>query len=462
MQSTKFDVKQLREAVRQKVDALPQRELIAEHDARFWTEEVVDRYQDLALWHATRAGGFGGSQIGALVRNDLGVRADFGSAHDIVEGALLRRLPDEPNGHMRRGVWMEPHHREMFYARWGARRDEAAFKLLSSSTGVASWMRYSPDELCWMPGAVLGRPQAAVRILADFKAPSAAHAVNFEYQCQLAMGNIICREKGLQVDGLMLSQFDWANWDMRDEWIDSSEELEKRITAAGNRYWNEFVMRGVVPPYVLKPRLDPSGEIVQQVLAPLTQLSRLKALATYVGKKIEELEAQVKPKLAELRFGSAKLAVGGISYSASQEIDMEQVREKLPLEVLTGLPLQKSSTKRWDEDKLVARIRAIAPGTDLKDCLKPNNLEAEAVRTALLEHGADPDAIVTEKLISRVDKGVAEQTVMWAQTHVDNLVGGAAQTVAALVNVHDADADGDNEDDREGHRSLRHVPGSRS
>ena len=63
MQSTKFDVKQLREAVRQKVDALPQRELIAEHDARFWTEEVVDRYQDLALWHATRAGGFGGSQI---------------------------------------------------------------------------------------------------------------------------------------------------------------------------------------------------------------------------------------------------------------------------------------------------------------------------------------------------------------------------------------------------------------
>lgn len=458
MQIRKADVQELREAVRQKVDALPQRDLIAEHDARFWIEEVVEKYGELALWHASRAGGFGGSQIGTLVRNHLGLRADHSSAHDIVEGALLRRIPDEPNGHMRRGVWMEPHHREMFYDRWGARRDEEGFKLLSSSTGARSWMRYSPDELCWMPGAVLEQPAAAVRILADFKAPSTAHKVNFEYQCQLAMGNVICRQVGLQVHGLMLSQFDWANWDMKDEWVESSEELENHLTAAGDHYWNEFVLRGLVPPYVQRPRLDPSGDIVNEVAAPLTQLSRLKALASFVDKKVEELEAQVKPKLAELRFGMAKLTVGGISYSATQDIDMEQVREKLPQAVLEDLPLQRSSTKRWDEKMLVARIKAIAPQADLKDCLKVNNLEADAVRAALIEHGADPDAIVTEKLISRVDKGVAEQTVMWAQTHVEQLIGGAAHAVAALVNV---SAVGEDDEDREGHSTLRHVPGSR-
>ena len=462
MHTGKQDVTELRRQVRVKVDALPQRDLIEEHDARFWSEEVVERYGQLALWHATRAGGFGGSQIGALVRNSLGLRADHSSAHDIVEGALLRRLPDEPNGHMQRGVWMEPHHREMFYVKWGARRDEAGFKLLSESTGVRSWMRYSPDELCFMSGAVLGMPgDRLVRILGDFKAPTEARGVNFEYQCQLAMGNSICRHVGLKVDALMLSQIDWANWELRDEWVDSSEELEGHIVAAGDYYWNEFVMKGQVPPYVRKPLLDPAADAVQSLAGPLTQLARMKSLGGFVEKKIAELEEQIKPKLAELRFGDAKLAMGGMSYSASQVIDMDKARDLLPLQVLQELPLNKKSTKRYDEDKLVKALRQAAPGTDLKAFLKPDNLDAEAVREALAAAGADPDAVVTEKITGRVDKGIAEQTVAWAQAHISQLVGDAQRAASAINDLPDSTG-GDDEDDREGQSSLRHVPGSRS
>jgi hypothetical protein len=454
------DIQRLRRVVRAKVDALPQRAVINEHDARFWVEEVVDKYGELALWHAARAAGFGGSQIGALVRNHLGLRADHSSAHDIVEGALLRRIPDEPNEHMARGVWAEPHHRELFYAKWTARRDEEGFKRLSESTGVRPWMRYSPDELCFMPGAVLGVARPWVRVLADFKAPTEAGAVNFEYQCQLGMGSAICKHVGVVIDALMLSQLDWAHFPMRDEWVAMDEELERHIILAGDHYWNEFVMKGMVPPYVLKPRLDPSGDIVQQVMQSLTDLSKLKALATYVGKRVEELEEQVKPKLAELRFGGAKLQVGGISYFAIQEIDMSQVRESLPEEVLAAVPLKKESSKRCDEDLLVAALKQAVPGINLRPFLKLGNLDGEALHAVLREHGHDPDAMVKEKLTSRVDKTVAEQTHVWAEGQVEHLLLRGVTRAADLNSVNGL-AD-DEEDDREGQSSLRHVPLSRS
>lgn len=463
MQIANEDVQALRKQVRAMVDRLPQRDVIANHDARFWCEEVVDRYGALATWHAARAGGFGGSQIGALVRNHLGQRADHSSAHDIVEGALLRRVPDEPNGHMQRGIWMEPHHREMFYARWGALRDEEGFKKLSSSTGPRTWMRYSPDELCFMSGVVLGLPpERKLRVLGDFKAPTTAHKVNFEYQCQLGMGNQICRHIGLPVDALILSQFDWANWGLLDQWVDVDEELEKQIVLAGDHYWNGYVMRGQVPPHVLKPRLDPSAPAIQELAAPLTQLARLKALKSHVEARVEKLEAQIKPKLAEVRFGEAKLVLGGMSYSAQQQIDLDKVVEVLPVEALAKVPLSAGSSKRWDEDKLVARLRDLGVRTaDLKDCLKPGNLDAEGLREALGNSGLDADALVTEKLVGRVDKDVAARTVAWAESHVTQLIGGAAQTASAVETSLAADDAEGEENDREGLSSLRQVPGSR-
>lgn len=461
MQTAKIDVQALRQAIRAKVDALPQRDLIAAHDARFWSEEVVAQYGELAHWHVARAGGFGGSQIGALVRNHLGQRADHSSAHDIVEGALLRRLPDDPNGAMQRGVWMEPHHREFFYKRWSAVRDESGFNKLAASTGVRSWMRYSPDELCFMSAAVLGGPaNERVRILGDFKAPTEAHGVNFEYLCQLNMGHAICTHQGIKVDGLMLSQFDWKNWALRDEWVDADEELQKHIVTAGDHYWNEYVMKGQVPAYVLKPRLDPSGQIVQEVAAPLGQLSKLKALATFVKDKIDELEEQVKPKLQGLRFGGAKLVIGGLSYSAQQQVDVEKARELLPHDVLASLPLKAQAEKRYDEKALTERLKQLDPQVNLKAFLKPSNLDSDALREALEAHGHDPDQVVTEKLVARVDKTVAEQTTVWAQAHVHQLIGAATQ--AAAVEHLTADGGEDDENDREGHSSLRHVPASRS
>ena len=163
---------QITDKVWQIINGLPQREAIVEGDARHWVAEVVERYDDLSIWHAIRAGGFGGSQIGALVRNHCGQRADHQqSAHDIVEGALLRRLPDEPNGQMRRGVAMEPQHRQWFYEKHGAVRDTKGFETLSKNTGPRPWMRYSPDDLVFT--SPQGDPLRASNFRRDVFTPAA-------------------------------------------------------------------------------------------------------------------------------------------------------------------------------------------------------------------------------------------------------------------------------------------------
>jgi len=133
------------------VNRLPQREAIRESDASTWVDEVVGAHGEAALWHAVRLGGFGGSEIGVLIRNRHGERADHGaSAHDIVEAKLMRRAPLEETSHLRRGHENEEIHARRFWQKWNATRDESVYEALKNAKGSHPWMRYSPDA-CGAP-----------------------------------------------------------------------------------------------------------------------------------------------------------------------------------------------------------------------------------------------------------------------------------------------------------------------
>jgi len=184
------------------VDRLPQREAIRTADATAWVDDVVAKHGEAALWHATRLGGFGGSEIGVLIRNRHGERADHGaSAHDIVEAKLMRRAPLEETSHLRRGHENEDLHAQRFWAKWGAVRDVAAYEALKNAKGSHPWMRYSPDDVVRMPLRVDvgddGRPvfvrtkQASLLWLIDYKAPSQVDAsarIAMQYAAQLHQG----------------------------------------------------------------------------------------------------------------------------------------------------------------------------------------------------------------------------------------------------------------------------------
>ncbi|MEJ8837579.1 hypothetical protein [Ramlibacter sp. AN1133] len=447
LMQTVADSADITKQVWQIIDKLPQREAILEGDARFWVQEVVAAYGDLAIWHAIRAGGFGGSQIGALVRNHNGQRADHeASAHNIVEGALLRRLPDEPNGHMRRGTAMEERHRPWFYEKHNAQRDAQGFTILSKNTGPCPWMRYSPDDLVFMPTQA-GRE----RWLIDFKAPSVvdqSEAVSFQYVCQLHMGRLVCEHNGVGIDGLLLSQFDWANWQLKDDVVGYLPELDSMITAAGDYYW-DFVLRGQVPPYVHKERLD-VDVVPETVREAAGRLARLKAIASALEKKIEAVEQAVKPALEKLKFGGARLPLNGISFSAVPKPDEDKIRAQVPEAVLAAVPLI-GGRKRYDDEKMVKKLRELE--VDMTQFVKPASMDNDVLYGALCAHGFDADALMGEQVRGTVDKKLTAEAIEWVEREFADLIQAPAQTSA----IEEA---GGAQNDRDGHETQRQVPRS--
>ena len=445
------------------VDALPQREAINDGDARHWVDTVVGTYGELAKWHATRAGGFGGSQIGALVRNHHGQRADhMASARNIVEGALLRRVPDEPTGQMQRGIDMEPSHRKWFLRKYGAHRDEKGLAVLSSSTGMRQWMRYSPDELAFMPNPLDANDDSMQRWLGDYKAPTAvdkSDMVAFQYVAQLHMGRLVCEHNGLRVDGMILSQFDWGNWSLKDDVIPYIPELDQLILQAGDHYW-DYVLRGQVPPYIRKELLQEGKELSDELADKAFRLSRVKAMANFLDKAAESMQKEIIQRLSEVRFGGSALSIpGSLKVSAVSVFDADKVREAVPEEVLAAVPV-KENRSRYDMDKLLERVRAtLQPGEKLKQFLAPGNLDSEALYKAIVDAGLDADALMGEQLRVALDPSVVVDAERFIRTQFPDLLPYGKDS--SEVQEIDGSAGGESalaQENREGQHESRHVP----
>lgn len=429
------------------INALPQREAIVEGDARHWVDHVVGEYAELATWHAIRAGGFGGSQIGALVRNHHGQRADHSSARDIVAGALLRKVPDEPNGQMRRGVDMEPYHRDCFLKKFSAHRDEEGFKALSKGVGPRPWMRYSPDELCFMPA----EDGKLVRVLGDYKAPTQVDPraeVSFQYGCQLHMGRMVAEHNGVGVDRMVLSQFDWANWQTKEDFVEYVPGLDELIVKAGDYFW-DYVLRGELPPYVFKKRVEQVPQVVQDLAEPAMRLARLKATVKALEKHVEVLERDVKPVLQTFRLGDTKLQIGGLTVTAVPKLDAEKAKAMLPEEVLAAIPLRANSTKQYDEDAMKRALKAL--NVDTKQFMKVGSLDANGLYEACVAHGVDADDMAAEQLRMAIDPKLQQQVDAQVEREFDHLIHAPV--------VDEVDHEGET-NDREGHETPRSVPRS--
>lgn len=456
MQSDKAVIEAITSKVWAIVNALPHRAAIVESDARFWVEEVVARYGDLATWHAVRAGGFGGSQIGALVKNYLGERADYEqSATDIVSSALLKKLPDQPNSHMRRGIAMESNHRKWFYGKYGCARNAEAFTALANGTGPRPWMRYSPDDLVTMKLVFVdSRLRGDGLVLVDFKAPNSvgqSKGVAFQYGCQLHLGAMIARHNNVPVAGMILSQFDWANWTLRDDSVDRDEETEQVILQAGDHFWS-FVERGEVPPYVRKQRVDQAieAQIREEVGPSVEKLARLKSMISALQAEEEKFEEVVNPVIRKVRFGGARLRLDGLGYTGTPKFDVDAIAAVAPEGLLKDIPLSKKSTKRYDEKAMLAKLKELNVQT--KQFVLPGNLDSDALYDALVEHGVDADALMVDQPRATLDPTYKNEGVAWLRREHPDLL---AQT-DVVSEVHEAPQ----QDDREGQETPRYAPRS--
>ena len=395
------------------VDALPQRGAIAQSDANAWVDEVVILHGEAAIWHAIRLNGFGGSEIGVLVRNHAGVRADHqASAHDIVAGKLMRKAPTESSGPMTRGHENEEPHSRRFYNKYSAVRDLDAFEGLKAAQGSRPWMRYSPDDVVQMPVRLESNAAGGFypssrtngqnhRWLIDYKAPSqidVSDEVAFQYACQLSQGAILCAEAGIELDGMMLSQFDWANWALKDDVVMWDQSLGQMVLDAGSFYWDDYVLKGLVPHYIRKQEavgLDAYKESYQVAAEMHASLS---ALADASKKRADEIRPLMLAPIKDRRVANEKITFGiegspVLKMAAKQMLDREAV-EKL------FTPEQRSACAAkgklvYDEEKMADHLRGL--GVDIKQFRKPD-LDPVKVYAMALELGFDADQLVKEQI----------------------------------------------------------------
>ena len=412
----------LRQRVWGIVDALPHRAAIREADARQWVDAVVGAHGEAAVWHAIRLNGFGGSEIGVLLRNYLGERADHGmSARDIVEAKLMRRAPLENTAHLRRGHENEEPHARRFWAKWGAQRDQQAYDLLKNTKGSHPWMRYSPDDVVRMPYRVVERDGrlALARAasdkpalwLIDYKAPSQVDPgdkIAFQYAAQLHQGAILCAEAGLRLDGMMLSQFDWAGWSLKDDVVPWDPAMGQGLLEAGDHYW-EYVLRAELPPYVLSPRWEEDPAYLERMRDVARQYAALAALSDAAKEQADALRAMLMQPLADKRLDGARIEFVDeqnghklLTVSASKLLDKE-----LAAQLLTPEQLDACGKKEFEYDAEAMARFLQNQGVDVS-AFKRRKLDADKVFALAARLGMDAQRLVKEQPMLRVAPHIKE------------------------------------------------------
>lgn len=406
-------------------DGLPQRGAIDTREAGEWIDYMAAIRPKEAMWHMRRASGIGGSEIGGLVRNHWNIRADFEfSAHDWALGKLLKKLPDEGNEATYRGTVMEPLIRKMFYEQCSAERLPHDFDRLKEAVGTLAWMRYSPDELCRFrhpfPMVVDGRRHELYgRYLGDFKAPhevSATDDISFQYAAQLNQGAVLCEEQGIEIDGLLLVQFDYQNCKLHLNALPVDPELCQAIREAGNHYWGE-VMQGRVPRYVVKEQRTITDELRSEAL-PLVQ--RLALLSGVAKRATEEAEA-VRGRLNSLldldntMLGAERLKFPDLmTCSTTQVIDEKRLREHLPADVIAECQFSGKAQAKNELDPDAVAAALAAAQIDINTVIR-RKLDPAKVHQALEERNVDPSLVISEKPVWRSATGVADRVGTWLE-----------------------------------------------
>ncbi|WP_042882887.1 hypothetical protein [Cupriavidus necator] len=422
-------LQQLRRQLVAQLDRLPQRDAIDLADANQWIDYVIATMPHEAPWHMTRAGGIGGSEIGGLVRNYLGHRADFMfSAHDWAMEKLLKKVPTPTTPAMLRGKEYEDNHRGRFYQQFGTNRDAVAYGKLAKAQGTRPWMRYSPDDLVVLPRQTMETAAGEVlvqgRYLTDYKSPTSvdeSEAVSFQYTAQLHQGAILCAEQGIRINGAILSQFDWANWRLRNDFVPIRPELCDLIRETGDHYW-ACVLRGEIPPYIRAQRME-IEDAQREAWAPhAARIARQLALSKALGDAAEAERKRLVTglELSTRRFGGERLVFAGdLSVTASASINLEKARELLGEAVLSTCTKKASGKPKYDTEKMVAFLTEQRVGLD--QFIVPS-YDSSKIYQALAEHGHDADAVETETIKFAADKNLKAQAEAWVESNFAPLI----------------------------------------
>jgi len=373
------------------IDLLPQRPVIKDHHAERWLSRTVtmsiERVElehgegnatvgDVhkhALWHVRRASAIGGSEMGTIVKHFRGDRGNFTSAKNLAMEKLLIMAPQRSTPEMARGNRAEPWLQRMYHEQHGVRSDEAMLDLMKGYR----WSRL--PQLVGTPDDIVIMPDGRRRRLIDYKCPSAdvnaeyeKNGVSFDYVCQVHHYGILAQSAGARFDDMEVAVFDPRYFVIHQYKVERDPALIQEIMKAGQVFWDEFVMNGLIPDDLAPDALEiQEGEMydlgVQAVI--------LKVMGDEIEIRRKELLERVSAMGSEWHeLATGKLDMGFASFTRS---------------------------RKWDEAALVELAGAVGinPDDHLKDSGKPDADKAVALLCALhkrITEGADPSPVLAD------------------------------------------------------------------
>jgi hypothetical protein len=396
-----------REEVLRVLSELPQARVIVPSDAAKWIDRVFEVEPSRARWHALRARGIGGSEMGAVVSAMRGEFHPFTSGEKIARQKLLMEAPEPPSGDTERGVFTEDINREKTRAlmaeRYGARpADDLLEAIAEIETGgdrPNPWQVGNPDDMFYMPNGEL--------MVLDYKCPKPGKIKEYEhfgissdYVVQLHHYSMLAREKGADPRRLMLASFDCGTWAPVLHEIPFSEALIEEIGRAGNRFWNDFILAGKVPASVEKPVV--SGEALpEDIVETVRRASMVMSVASAAYKESRDLQELLSSRIGDgLYLDAPSMSIGHADVIAQPKVDEAKVKR---LFELWGEDLEQYRMMADpDIDKMTKRLIQI--GDNVKDYYQTGDLDPAAISERLKKARRNPGDFIVQSVTVKLTK----------------------------------------------------------
>lgn len=375
--------------MRQILEALPQLPVINQADANRWVEGITRYHAPRAAWHAKRLHGIGGSEMGALVSFYRGESSTgFSDAKEIVEGKLMKRLPQFETFHMRRGNALEDLARQAYLKSSSGVVDHQATAALRAAKSIPGYefMVGNPDEIVLVNGK---------RYVVDYKVPNTfSDAVEFDYEVQLHHYATLAKLAGVRIDGLVLAKLDIPP--QMSEYltkningfephqvaqlvdsivnvnlpgcrivpitVDLQRPLQAELLAAGRDCWNDYVLKGEIPQLRSKQELDLEGKVKLDLARYQQQYLMAKSGISYLESVVKGSQAGMTKILEGVNYDGKQFPLDAVRVSPNK-LDSDRVVSEALLRGASEGDLR-SSTRSYTVATLLKEIQTLGGDID--------------------------------------------------------------------------------------------------
>ena len=453
----KSEIAKLKKQMFKALEDLPQRQYIDDTHARAWIDQVVAQEPDRAFWHIDRLRGIGGSEIGVLLGGEDGEFHPFSDGRQITKQKLLLEGLTPPNGDLKRGTMMEDMAESLYFEQI----EKRGAKSILTDDLKAIINAYRNEDHPWLvgnPDGIIQEKNGDVYIV-DYKVPMPSQidhiqsiGVPFYYEAQLHHYKLILddlKDLGLNVKGLKLCPLNLKTFEVEEYDVPVREELLEQILETGDKYWNNYVLKGRAAPLIQLRNTshlskvefelidtDPDGNTITipQIVEDDREDNGPKknGLVKFEGHDItvnaEKFTQRVSNHL-DRYYMWRNMALEAMdmsdTYKEAIEMDMPKALLKSQVETIRNNGAEMRIQQTYDEDKVKDMIRKIAMEAGISreevdvllnsdELKKPAEYDAEKIIETL-----DTELGINVRKDSRFDSAISKP----AQIRIDALLG---------------------------------------